>query len=62
MKTTAIVRFDGTCLVIHEGVTHFFETQEEMGKWVKDMDVTVEVSHEHPASGLRVNNMRRENG
>jgi len=62
VKTTAIVRFDGTCLIIHEGLTHSFETQEQMGKWMKDMDITIEVSHEHPASGLRVNNGRTNHG
>ena len=55
MKPTAIVRFDGSCLLIVDGKSLFFETYEKLEEYCKKNDVIVKVTHFHPASGLRMN-------
>ena len=54
MKTTAICRFDGTAVLILDYKFLDFDNYETLDNYCKKYRVKVEISHWHPASGLRV--------
>jgi len=55
MKTTAICRFDGTAVLLWNGlVKHEFSDMEELRKMCRENNIEIEIEHWHPASGLRM--------
>ena len=55
MKTTAICRFDGTAVLLWNGlVKHDFNNMEKLRKMCKENDIKIEIKHLHPA-GVAIN-------
>ena len=54
MKSTAICRFDGTSILVMDNNSIFFENYEALENYCKEKGIKIDVSHWHPASGLRI--------
>lgn len=54
MKTTAICKFDGSSVLIVDYKSLDFDTYESLESYCKEKGIKVEISHFHPASGIRV--------
>ena len=56
MKTTGIVRFDGSAVMLikeaNEICRHEFESLCKMNKYCLEKKVDIEIAHYHPGSGL----------
>ena len=54
MKTTAICKFDGTAVLIVDYKSLDFNNYEALENYCKENGIKIEISHWHPASGLRM--------
>lgn len=54
MKTTAMCRFDGISILVMDNNSLIFENYDELENYCKEKGIKIEVSHWHPASGLRI--------
>ena len=53
MKTTAVIRFDGTAFLHHENKILTFQTYDELEEYAAKENINIEIYHSHPA-GIKV--------
>ena len=53
VKTTVVIRFDGTAFLHHENKTLSFHTYDELKEYVAKENINIEIYHSHPA-GIKV--------